>query len=140
MIIELSIALIAVAFVVLVIYVIITLRHLSGLMVKTSHTMESVEKQIATFAEDTKDILHNTKEITKNLKEKLEALDSGFATIRETGEVANEFVSSIRKVSSSFQRAVNNSLHTLSSGEQSTFSGIVQTIPVLMNIWRNFRK
>lgn len=140
MIIEISVALIAVAFLALVVYLILTLRQLSGLMSKTTQTMESVEKQVAVFAEDTKEILKNTKDITQNVKEKLEALDSGFSSIRQTGEVAQEFVSSIKQVSTSFQRAVNNALYPLENKDQSTFSGILQAVPVLVNIWRNFRK
>jgi uncharacterized protein YoxC len=140
MIIQWSVALIAVAFVVLVVYVIITLRHMSELMVKTSLTMESVEKQVALFADDAKEIMKNTRDITENVKEKLESLDAGFSSIRQTGEVANEFVSSIKKVSTAFQRTVDQSLNPHHVSDQSTIGGILQTIPVILNIWRNFRK
>ncbi len=139
MIIEISVATVAIACVVLIIYLILALRKLTELIQKANLTMQFIEKNSSSFAEESIELLRNSKEITHDLKEKLASLDAGFSSIRQTGEAANEIATSVKQASTAVSRVISSTILAVESKSNSAVTDVLQTIPLLINIWKKFK-
>ena len=71
MIIELSVAVIAVAFVALTIYLIIALRSVNDSVQQVSKTLEKVQQQVDEVTRETVVLMRTTNQITEDLQKKI---------------------------------------------------------------------
>ncbi|MBP1988973.1 DUF948 domain-containing protein [Paenibacillus eucommiae] len=146
MIIEWSVAVIALAFVVLVVYLIITLRSLSAMIQNTSQTLSNVEKQVGALTTDTSELLQHTKEIVVDVQGKLQAMNSAFASFKQSGEAAKEVTTSVRQVSSAvadFIRAKKPERLEKPVKQNTAVdrtAEIIKVIPVFLELFRKLRK
>ena len=85
MIIDISVAIIALAFLALAIYLIRVCISLRQTLAQVTETLHEVRKQIHENQENAKTIVEKTGLISVNLLEKMEALDSIFKTISNIG-------------------------------------------------------
>lgn len=116
MVVQISVAIIAVAFVILVIFLVNTLRSLTALLTKTSHTLTDIEIQFAAYSKDTGELLRHSKEIAADVRDKLNTIDTGFAAIKHTVDAAKEITSSVRQVSAAVAQRFR--MKTLSKQEE----------------------
>jgi uncharacterized protein YoxC len=137
---QVSVAAIAIAFVVLVVYLIKTLKSLTGLLENTSQTLTRVEKQVGTVTSDSTELIHHAKEIVVDVQDKIKKLDSAFSSFKQSGEAAKEVTSSVRQVSS----AVAQFIHSRRKPGPATWvdhmTEMVKTVPVLLEVWHKIKK
>ncbi|PWU15450.1 MAG: hypothetical protein C5B45_02540 [Chlamydiae bacterium] len=81
MIIEVCIAVSTIAFVVLVIFLIMTLRNSCATLKKTKHTLTKVEGELKQISSESVTLLKNVNDMTLDIKEKLESLNFLFAPL-----------------------------------------------------------
>ncbi|WP_068467947.1 DUF948 domain-containing protein [Candidatus Protochlamydia phocaeensis] len=87
MIIEISVAVIAAAFVVLVIYLIVMTKALRSMFGQVNHLIVDARKQLDDIGFEAKKAVEHTNEISADLKEKMESLDPLFKSVANVGEV-----------------------------------------------------
>lgn len=87
MIIEISIAVIALAFVVLVIYLISAIKALRITLGQVNQTLAETRHQLGDLGGQTQKILEHTNQISFDLKQKVEAINPIFNAIGDAGEV-----------------------------------------------------
>ncbi|WP_026693390.1 DUF948 domain-containing protein [Peribacillus kribbensis] len=120
----LSIAVIAIAFVLLVLYLGRTLKALEKTMLTVSDTISRLEGQLQGVTAETAQLLHKTNALAENIQEKSENLDSVFVNVKHMGDSLQGFNSSLKKVSVRAQTGIE--------GNQSRIANIIK--------WTNFAK
>lgn len=94
----LSIALIAIAITILVIYLAKTLKALQATLVNVAKTVESLEKQLDGLTSESTELLHKTNRLAEDVQKKSEALHTVFEGIEGIGNTIKETNESFRDI------------------------------------------
>ncbi|MDQ0220323.1 DUF948 domain-containing protein [Peribacillus cavernae] len=127
----LSAAIAAIAFLVLVVFLSRTLKSLQATLDSVAHTLDGLEKQMQGVTVETTTLLHKTNVLAEDLQKKSENLNSVVHAVKDVGTSIQNFNSSIQKVSNKVQAGIDNN--------QEKISQIVQWSNVAMEIrdkWR----
>ncbi|ANB62090.1 hypothetical protein GFC30_3105 (plasmid) [Anoxybacillus amylolyticus] len=87
----LSVALIAVAFFLLVIYLIKTLKTVQGTLQSLTKTIEGMEKQIQAIGTETAQLLHKTNAVVDDVQKKVESINVLFEAVKQIGSTVQTF-------------------------------------------------
>ncbi|NSL51325.1 DUF948 domain-containing protein [Calidifontibacillus erzurumensis] len=93
-----SVALIAVAFTFLVIYVNKMLNSVKRTLDSVSQTLTGLEKQLQGVASETEELLHKTNILMDDLQKKSESINTVVKSFVEVGETVNRLNGSFRKI------------------------------------------
>jgi uncharacterized protein YoxC len=99
MIIEISIAIIAVAFLALVIYLIAMINALRQTIAQFNQALPEIRNRFDEMGGQLKKTLEHTNQVTFDLKRKMESLDSTFNTISNLGEILEHKSLALKKES-----------------------------------------
>jgi uncharacterized protein YoxC len=106
MIISISIAIIAAAFLVLVIYLVKTLKALQGTLEGVSKTLSGMEQQLDEVSKETTTLLKKTNLLADDIQSKVENLNSVVDAVKDVGGTINKFNTSLKGVADSFEKQV----------------------------------
>lgn len=99
MIIELSVALAAVAFAVLVFFLIKTLKSAKESLDKVSQTLQEVQKTIDELTYEVKTTVRHANDITADVQTKIQKIDPIVDSVKNLGDVMNELTLTVKQVS-----------------------------------------
>lgn len=133
--IEISVALIAVAFTVLVIYLIITLRSARASLQQTNETLIQVQGQLDRISEESLKLIHNTTLLTEDVHGKIKQLDSLFESISHVGESVNEVTSSVKQVSATVAQTVTSNVQRAAEQNDERLEQILKYASAAMKLW-----
>jgi uncharacterized protein YoxC len=137
---QISVAAIAIAFVVLVVYLIRTLKSLTVLIENTNQTLTRVEQQVGAVTSDTTELIQHAKEIVVDVQGKIKKMDSAFSSLKQSGEAAKEVTLSVRQVSS----AVAQFIHSRRKPEPATWvdhmTDMIKAAPIVLDVWHKLKK
>ncbi|PLS14871.1 DUF948 domain-containing protein [Bacillus sp. M6-12] len=122
----LSAAVAAVAFLILVIYLSKTLKSLQTTLDSVAHTLTGLEKQMQGVSLETTQLLHKTNSLAEDLQKKSENLNTVVYAVKDVGTSIQKFNSSIQKVSNRVLTEVDNNKEKISQ--------VVQWSNVLMEL------
>lgn len=98
---QVSVALIAIAFTVLVVFLIRTLKAAENSLNKTAQTLEEVQKTIEELSYEVKQVVRQANGITEDVQNKMKSIDPVLATVKNVGDVLNEVSLAAKQVSTS---------------------------------------
>jgi uncharacterized protein YoxC len=137
---QISVAAIAIAFVVLVVYLIRTLKSLTVLIENTNQTLTRVEQQVGAVTSDTTELIQHAKEIVVDVQGKIKKMDSAFSSLKQSGEAAKEVTLSVRQVSS----ALAQFIHSRRKPEPATWvdhmTDMIKAAPIVLDVWHKLKK
>ncbi|MDF2959874.1 MAG: hypothetical protein K0S39_1609 [Paenibacillus sp.] len=141
MIIEISVAVIAVAFVVLVAFLIVTLRSMSALLVQTNTTIQDLRYEIKGIAKEASDVLRHTNAVTADVLNKLHSLEPTFDSMKQVGEAVEEITSSVKHASVSVARTIKDKVEheAYIPPKGSKLAAALKTIPVILELWKQYK-
>lgn len=93
-----SVGAIAIAFVILVIYIISTLKTLSKTLERVSNTVDSLEGQLKGVTSEAEELLKKSNILASDLQEKSEKLDSVIDSVTDIGKTVQQFNSNLARV------------------------------------------
>lgn len=99
MIIELSVALAAIAFAVLVFFLIKTLKSAKESLDKVSQTLQEVQKTIDELTYEVKTTVRHANDITADVQGKIQKIDPIVDSVKNLGDVMNELTLTVKQVS-----------------------------------------
>ncbi|MFD1775225.1 DUF948 domain-containing protein [Paenibacillus rhizophilus] len=99
MIISLSVALVAVAFAVLVFFLIKTLNSAKDSLDKVSQTLQEVQKTVDELTYEVKTTVRHANDITADVQGKIGKIDPILDSVQNLGEVLSELTLSVKQVS-----------------------------------------
>ncbi|AJS60146.1 DUF948 domain-containing protein [Paenibacillus sp. IHBB 10380] len=164
--IEISVALIAVAFAVLVIFLIKTLRAATQSLDKTTQTLQEVQKTIDELSYEVKQTIRHANDITVDVQAKMKQIDPVMDSVQNIGEVLSEVTLAAKQVSTTLiDKMKSNKRHVsapqpshesaASSAEQRTVQSYatvnnstgatkpapswVKYVDVAAEVWKKFR-
>ena len=110
----LSVALIAIAFFILVIYLSKTLKSLQRTLDSVSKTLVGLEKQIDGVTSETTMLLQKTNALADDLQRKSESLNGVVDKIKDVGNTVNRFNQSLRSITDTVDEQVDQSKDKIS--------------------------
>ena len=102
----LSVALIAIAFLVLVIYLAKALQSLSLTLESVSKTLDGLEKQLNGVTNETTVLLHKTNAIADDIQQKSESLNSVVDAVKDVGVTVSHFNQTLQSISRKVDKQV----------------------------------
>jgi uncharacterized protein YoxC len=110
----LSVALIAIAFLVLVIFLSTTLKSLQVTLASVSKTLTGLEKQLDGVTTETTILLHKTNALADDIQQKSESLNSVVIAVKDVGTTVSKFNGTLKTITNSVDREVEESKEKIS--------------------------
>ena len=98
----LSVALIAIAFLVLVIYLSKTLKSLQETLSSVSKTLIGLEKQLDGVTQETTELLQKTNALADDIQDKSQSLNSVVTAVKDVGSTVTKFNGTLKNLTDSF--------------------------------------
>ncbi|GAA0429851.1 DUF948 domain-containing protein [Lentibacillus halophilus] len=95
----------AVAFAVLVIYTVMTLKSMQRTMMNATQTLENLESQMEGVTTETSELLEKTNKLADDVNQKSEKLNGLFDSAQGIGKTASDLNGSLQKWSDSVSKA-----------------------------------
>lgn len=109
-----SVGVIAIAFVILVVYIITTLKTLSKALEQVSNTVNNIEGQVKGITTEAESLLQKTNTLTKDLQKKSKKLDSVIDAATDIGKTVRQFNASLARVSENVTHRVDQNQEKIS--------------------------
>ncbi|MCZ8516228.1 DUF948 domain-containing protein [Paenibacillus filicis] len=139
MIIEISVAVVAIAFVALVIFLIQTLRNVSELLAQTNVTMKELQTQMNGISAEATELLRHTNEVTVDVRNKLHSLDPAVHSIKHIGDAVSEVTSSFKQASATVADTIHTQVEHSKLLKDGAAAGLIQAVPIAVGLWERFR-
>jgi uncharacterized protein YoxC len=140
MIIEISIAAVALAFIVLVVFLITTLRSISSLLVQTNTTIHELQHHLAGVTKEASDVLRHTNAVTVDVLNKLHSLEPTFHSVKQVGEAVDEITTSVKNASVSVARTIRDKVTSEAySPATNRIAKVIHTLPLVLDIWHQIK-
>jgi uncharacterized protein YoxC len=110
----LSAALAAVAFLVLVIYLAKTLKSLQMTLDSVAHTLTGLERQLDGVTRETTVLLHKTNTLADDIQQKSESLNTVVTAVKDVGNSVQRFNQSIHTISTMVDSQINKNQDKIS--------------------------
>ncbi|MGG3560333.1 DUF948 domain-containing protein [Neobacillus rhizosphaerae] len=110
----LSVALIAIAFFVLVIYLSKTLKSLQGTLTSVSVTLSGLEKQLDGVTSETTLLLQKTNALAEDIQQKSESLNSVVDAVKDVGVTVSKFNGTLLNLTNTVDQQVEDSKEKIS--------------------------
>ena len=94
---EWSAAIAAVAFTILVIYLILTLRKVMATLAETKETLSDARTVVNGITEEAEELIHTANQISVDVKGKVEAIDPLIESAHDIGDMIHDVTSSIKR-------------------------------------------
>lgn len=143
MVMEISVAIIAIAFVALVLYVIALIKALRVTLGQVNQTLVEVRKQLDEVGNEAKEVIEHTNQLSFDLKQKMESLDSLFKSVANIGDVLEHQTASLKKGS---VEAKHSSLDFTETEKKTPLPGLIKVADILelagmgIRLWQKLKK
>jgi uncharacterized protein YoxC len=107
MVIQISVAFVAVAFICLVIFLILTLRKGMTTLTETNTTLVDVRNAIHGLSGEASQLIHTANQVTKDVKGKIQTIDPIFESAHNVGEVLQTVTESVKKTAVQIGQTMN---------------------------------
>lgn len=136
---QISMAVIAMAFLVLLYSIIQTLKILRGALAEMQQTLSSLRTEVTQISIEVKEAVHHTNAMTLDVRTKLRSLDVLFASVNDLGHALHSFTGAAKESAASV-------VATIKGGEKkparepgllsTIYDGVISTI----RIWNKVKK
>ncbi len=124
MIYQLSVALIAVAFAVLVFFLIRTLKSAQSSLDNVSETLQEVQKTIDELSYEVKQTVRHANDITADVQHKMKKIDPVMESVENLGEVLSEVTAAAKQVSTTLMTRFQTKQSKATAGKTSESSQV----------------
>ncbi|CAH1206244.1 hypothetical protein PAECIP111891_02846 [Paenibacillus allorhizoplanae] len=136
MLLQISVCVVAIAFVFLVFYLIQTLKSLKHSLDEITSTMGQMKNEVTEISSDVKDVILNTNEVAIDMRMKLSTLNHLFGTVQDVGQVLHELSSSVKQSASSLIASVKpTEVSAKTSPLNGKLKAILQGATMTLEIW-----
>jgi uncharacterized protein YoxC len=123
-IVEISAAIVACAFAVLVFFAVRTMIAVRESLMQAHDSIHQIQRELAETSLELNKLLRSTQSVTSDIQSKLEKTDPFFDTANQVGEAVQEVTKSVKQVSASLSQGVIGVERTLRSRQQQWASAL----------------
>ena len=145
--IQIIIAVITVAFVILMFFLIQTIKALTSTLNEVRNTVGELRTDVSEISGDVKEMIHNTTEMTLDVRTKLRSLDVVFATVHDIGQTLHSFTGVMKETAAGLVATVKNKAQrevydsgTARPSNGKITSAITDGIISSLRIWRQLKQ
>ncbi|MGO4547904.1 DUF948 domain-containing protein [Paenibacillus sp. 2TAB23] len=136
---QISIAVIAVAFLVLLYSLIQTLKVLRGALDEMRQTVGSLRTEVTQISVEVKEAIHNTNAMTLDVRTKLSSLDILFASVNDLGHALHSFTGAAKESAASVVATIKGH-GKKPAGEPSMISSLYDGVISTIRVWNKVKK
>lgn len=136
---QISVAIIAIAFLVLLYSLIQTLKVLQGALDEMRKTVGSLRTEVTQISVDVKEAIHNTNAMTLDVRTKLSSLDVLFASVNDIGHALHSFTGAAKESAASVVASIKREGNKPAEEPRlisAIYNGAISTI----RIWNKVKK
>jgi uncharacterized protein YoxC len=138
-IIQLSVALIALAVTVLAIYAILTLRSAKTSLDQVNQTVQRLQLEMDEMSAEVKGLIHNTHQITADVNQKMKSMDAFFRSASEMGEAVHQISSSVKQVSASVSQTLESKTKSAVHTHSNKVNDAMEWVSIGMKVWQKLQ-
>jgi len=136
---ELGVMLIALAFMVLVIFLIRTLVVTQRAVKRLAEHMAHLQERIDELSQETAQLIRQTNRLTEEIYHKTKSLDQLFHAVEDMGQAVKQVTGSIRQVSASLADTVNRKIEEDLPAARDQIGEIVKWAGYVFELWQRWR-
>ncbi|AZB41331.1 DUF948 domain-containing protein [Bacillus sp. FJAT-42376] len=110
---EWSAAIAAVAFTILVVYLILTLRKVMTTLAETKKTLSDARTAVNGITEEAGELIHTANQISEDVKGKMKAVDPLIESAHDVGDIIHNVTTSVKRATA--QNSRPKTIHTQGS-------------------------
>lgn len=137
---QISIAVIAVAFLVLLYSLIQTLKVLRGALDEMRQTVGSLRTEVTQISVEVKEAIHNTNAMTLDVRTKLSSLDVLFASVNDLGHALHSFTGAAKESAASVVATIKGHNKRKPEGEPGLISTVYDGVISTIRVWNKVKK
>lgn len=138
--IQISVAVIAIAFLVLLYSLVKTLKTVRGTLEETRQTIGQLRTEVSQISVDVKQAIHNTNAMTQDVRTKLSSLNVLFASVNDIGHAIQSFTGVARESAASIASTIKRESSIPVKEPSSKLSSIYNTILSTAVFWNKIKK
>ncbi|MCA0756022.1 DUF948 domain-containing protein [Paenibacillus sp. N4] len=140
-IIQISVAVIAIAFVVLLYFLVQAVKTLTSTLEETRKTIGQLRAEVTQISVDVKEAVHNTNVMTQDVRSKLKSLDVIFTSVNDIGHAIHSFTGAAKESAASITAKLRRDrIAPATAKEPSVLSVIYDGIISSVRIWNKVKK
>jgi uncharacterized protein YoxC len=128
----LSIALIAISFFILVVYISRTLKEFQQTIQSLAKTIHNLEKQVQDITSETAQLLRTTNAVADDIQKKMESLNSIVQAVESVSSTVESFNQSLHHISGTITKKIEN--------HQEKVVQVMQWGNAFLEIWEKWRE
>ncbi len=136
---QISMAVIAIAFLVLLYSIIQTLKILRGALAEMQQTLSSLRTEVTQISVEVKEAVHHTNAMTLDVRTKLSSLDVLFASVNDLGHALHSFTGAAKESAASVVATIKGGKKK-PAGEPGVLSTIYDGVISTIRIWNKVKK
>ncbi|HEY0827324.1 MAG TPA: DUF948 domain-containing protein, partial [Bacilli bacterium] len=136
---EISAVIVAVALVVLVIYLIGVLKSLKTFLDGMGQNINQIKNEVTDISKEVKGLIQTTNQITADVTTKLDSLDPLFNTVNDIGQMTNDLTSSVKNTANEFVSLVRSKRRTEVNKEYGKVYSLFNGIAAAMRVWNRIK-
>ena len=140
MITDISIAIMALAFAALVVFLIRTLRSLSEVLAQTNAAVHELKHQLHDISLEATRLLRHTNEVTVDVRNKLHSIDPVVDSVKNIGEAVHEVTASVKQASAAVAGTPNKNVTPERVSVLQSVAQAVQVVPVILDFASSLRQ
>lgn len=141
--IQISVAVIAIAFVVLLYFLVQAVKTLTGTLEETRKTIGQLRAEVTQISVDVKEAVHNTNAMTQDVRSKLKSLDVIFTSVNDIGHAIHAFTGAAKESAASITARLRKDRRVPAPAavkEPGVLSVIYDGIISSVRIWNKVKK
>lgn len=138
LIIQISAACIAAAFVVLVVFLVAALQSARASLKQANETLVHIDAKLDAVASETVKLMQQTQHIADDVQGKMKSLDTLFHSVGQVGESVNQITTSVKQVSATVSNSVRMAGEQISR-ERNTTAELMEWASLAVHLWRKWQ-
>lgn len=135
---QISIGLACIAFILLVWFLITTVRASRKAVEQAQHTMLRMEQQLVRTTEESVRMIRLSSEVLEDVRRKLKAADGFVEAMDQTGEAASRLSQSVNQASRTLSETVLEAAESLHS-RKDTVKDLIELTATGMHLWQSWQ-
>jgi uncharacterized protein YoxC len=138
MIIEISVAVVAVMLSILILYTVSLMKTAKLTMQQANQSLSQMQLDLKTIKQEATSVMQDTNLLIKDVQTKMHAFDPLFASVNQTGEVLAQLTGSAKQISAAVNQ-VTGGVYNKASDNKDRIADVMEMTKAGIKLWQKFQ-